>query len=225
MQVPLVSLQIGKPVAATPFRKRKNLDIRRTSLLLGVFILLLLLWCLLRYLFPRHRYHHLPEIPQIKTLLEEAPAPVNDHYVVFVSNANGKSPYNIAWAKSSQSAEEALKEALTKMPLQSARYPWFKIDVVTATKVLVNYDFSARHNEVPSWWYGIALDWDHEWVFLPDEVQAHGLVSTVHSRTSQERSTNQSNHSQATFLLSFQRWIGRTDYNGIVSDTLLRSDR
>ena len=136
------------------------------------------LWLTLKKLFPNHRYHHLLKIPQLKSLLEDAPAPVNDQYVVFVSNANqnAKQRYNIAMGKSRQSAEHAFRDALTRIPLKSATWPWFKIDVVTAVKTMDDFDHSSEHAEMPSWWYGIAFDWDAGFVFLPDEVQSQGLI-------------------------------------------------
>jgi hypothetical protein len=137
------------------------------------------IYYLLKLVFPKHRYQHLLDITEVQKLLEDAPAPINEQYVVFVSNANGKSSsYNVAFAKSAESAENALKIALTKLPLISARYPWFKIDVITASKVLQDYDFGSKHNAMPSWWFGLSMDWTNKWVFLPDEVQAYGLVDT-----------------------------------------------
>lgn len=170
---------LGNASATSINSKRKALTAKQISFLLVMFMGLTGVWLGLRWLFPKHRYHHLLEIPEIKTLLENAPAPIqdNDQYVVFVSNANGHRPYNVAYGRSSISAGQALQQALTQIPLASARYPWFKIDIVTASRVLPDYDSSSKHNDVPSWWYGLSLDWNKKgWVFLPDEVQAHGLV-------------------------------------------------
>jgi prenyltransferase beta subunit len=143
----------------------------------GLLVAVTSAYVVLKLLFPKHRYQHLLDITEVQKLLEDAPAPINEQYVVFVSNANGKSlSYNVAFAESSESAENALKIALTKLPLISARYPWFKIDVITASKVLHDYDFGSNHNAMPSWWFGLSMDWTNKWVFLPDEVQAYGLV-------------------------------------------------
>jgi hypothetical protein len=157
-------------------KRRRELSLKHFSFLLGMLIIFASIYFLLKIIFPKHRYHHLLEIPEIKKLLEDAPAPIHDEYVVFVSNANGKHPYNVAFARSLESAEHALRSALTKMPLISARYPWFKIDIVTASKVMTDYDSASKDNNMPSWWYGLAMDWANGWVFLPDEVRAHGLA-------------------------------------------------
>lgn len=167
---------LGKAPVPIVKKPKKELSLKHFAFLLGLLVILASVYFLLRIIFPKHRYHHLLEVPEIKRLLEDAPAPIRDEYVVFVSNANGKHPYNIAFAKSSESAEHALKTALTQIPLVSARYPWFKIDIVTAAKVIQDYDMASKHNDMPSWWFGLALDWDNQWVFLPDEVQAHGLI-------------------------------------------------
>lgn len=173
-------IPLGKAAAAAvPLStKKKELSLKHFSFLLGMLIIFASIYFLLRFTFPKHRYHHLLEIPQLKKLLEDAPAPINEEYVVFVSNANGnkKHRYNVAFARSAESAEHALKTALTKIPLASARYPWFKVDIVTASKVMEDYNSASKHNDMPSWWFGLSMDWDKDWVFLPDEVQAHGLM-------------------------------------------------
>eukprot|EP00547_Thalassionema_nitzschioides_P009956 CAMPEP_0194228880 /NCGR_PEP_ID=MMETSP0156-20130528/43596_1 /TAXON_ID=33649 /ORGANISM="Thalassionema nitzschioides, Strain L26-B" /LENGTH=646 /DNA_ID=CAMNT_0038961403 /DNA_START=49 /DNA_END=1989 /DNA_ORIENTATION=+ len=158
-------------------KKKTSISFKKAIFLLTMFIFLTSAFFLLKYLFPRHRYRHLLKIPEVKALLDESSAPVDGQYVVFVTNANGKAPYNIALAKSEHSAESALEDALTKIPFKSARFPWFKIDLVSATKIIENYDFSSKHNDLPSYWYGLAFDWEGGWVFLPDEIQAHGLVN------------------------------------------------
>ena len=172
-----LSIPLGKPAHASGIKKRwRKLSLKHLSFLLGMLTIFASIYFLLKIIFPKHRYHHLLEIQEIKKLLEDAPAPIHDEYVVFISNANGKHPYNVAFARSSESAEHALRTALTKIPLVSARYPWFKIDIVTASKVMTDYDSASKDNDMPSWWYGLAMDWANGWVFLPDEVRAHGLV-------------------------------------------------
>jgi len=150
----------------------------------AVRLLCILLGCMFvlygigKWMFPRTMYHKLLTKPEIRKLLEEAPAPVSDQYVVFVTKAspNPNVRTHVAMGKSVDSAEVALKHALEKLPLQSAiRHPWFKIDVITAVQELEAFDYSDTLDP-PSWWYGLALDWDLEWVFLPDEVFGQGLV-------------------------------------------------
>ena len=161
-------------------RKRKptvRQQQRAILLMLVCFVVTLTtLYKLLKWFFPRNRYHRLLEIPEITNLLEETPAPVENDYVVFVTNSNRKNSFNVAMGRSSVSAEYALKEALMELPLPSATWKWFKIDVVTAVKTYEDYDTYSHHEELPSWWYGMALDWKKGWVFLPDEVHAMGMV-------------------------------------------------
>ena len=177
LSIPLgKAAQASAAVSAGVKKRRREMSIKHFSFLLGMLAIFASIYLLLKIIFPKHRYHHLLEIQEIKKLLEDAPAPIQDEYVVFVSNANGRHPYNIAFARSSESAEHALRTALTKIPLISARYPWFKIDIVTASKVMTDYDSASTNNNMPSWWYGLAMDWANGWVFLPDEVRAHGLA-------------------------------------------------
>mmetsp|Transcript_28854 Transcript_28854/g.43571 ORF Transcript_28854/g.43571 Transcript_28854/m.43571 type:complete len:643 (+) Transcript_28854:144-2072(+) len=155
----------------------KTITPKKAIVLVTMFLFLTSIFFLVKYNFPKHRYWRLLKIPEIQALLAESPAAIDDQYIVFVTNANGKATCNVAWAKSKHSAESAFESALRKIPFKSARFPWFKVDVVSATRIIDNYDFSFKHNDVPSWWYGLAFDWGKGWVFLPDEIQAHGLVN------------------------------------------------
>ena len=173
-----LAIPLGKAALASApeTKRRRQATLKRASFLLGMLVIFASIYFLLRILFPKHRYRHFLEISEIQKLLEDAPAPIHDQYVVFVSNANGEHPYNVAFAHSAQSAEHALWTALTKIPLVSATYPWFKIDIVTASKVMTHNDSASKNNDMPSWCYGLALDWPNGWAYLPDKVQAHGLM-------------------------------------------------
>ena len=148
-------------------------------MVVGVLFLLLLAYRGLQWVYPKTIYHKFLAIPQVHQLLEAAPAPHQEQYVIIVTNSNGKQPYNVAVGKSHESAENALSMALQKLPLPSAPYSWYQIDIVNAVKTIHEFDFS-KPLDAPSCWYGLALDWDLDWVLTPAEVASQALVDAQH---------------------------------------------
>ena len=163
---------------------------RHGKFLAGICVVLLLglLHRGLRWAFPKTIYHKLLAIPQVHQLLEEAPAPHEEQYVVIVATSNGKqqqqqqqqhTPFHVSIGKSRDSAEAALQHALQTIPLRMAANPWFQIDIVNAVKKSYHID-TTEPLDAPSWWYGLALDWDLDWVFTPVEVATQRLVDSNH---------------------------------------------
>jgi hypothetical protein len=77
--------------------------------------------------------------------------------------------------RSSRSATYALMQAQAKLAKLPIKFPWIKIDVVDSIERIEDFDYYDSI-DAPGDWFGLALDWDSGWAFIPEEVQAHGLV-------------------------------------------------
>lgn len=99
--------------------------------------------------------------------------------------------------KSYDSAEDELRNALLKFPFSVPIIPyanikthninnhnhWWHMDIVNAIKPMYYFNFKEPLN-APSWWFGIAIDWELDWVFAPTEVAFQRLMvgkSTNHA--------------------------------------------
>ena len=143
-------------------------------LIVVIFISLLLI-CFLGGKSPTSLLH----IDGIKELIESTPRTRNEEYIVFLSRGSGeKRRTHVAMGKSKTSPKFALSKAAAKLPRDAHSYDWVKVDVVTAISHEDIFDHMKDKPDVSEWWYGVGLDWDKGWVFLPDEVYARALVDS-----------------------------------------------
>ena len=85
---------------------------------------------------------------------------------------------HIAMGKSKASPRIALSKAAAKLPREAHLYDWVKVDVVVGIAHKEAFDYVEQKPELSEWWYGIGLDWDKGWAFLPDEVFARALMDS-----------------------------------------------
>lgn len=81
--------------------------------------------------------------------------------------------------RSPESATSAYENAMKNQLSMKQQMKWFKIDVVNRVHSLKDFDFSQKMSQQigeRKWFYGIALDWNTGWVFLPEEVWANNIV-------------------------------------------------
>ena len=143
--------------------------------LVALIFISLLLICFLGGKSPTSLLH----IDGIKELIESTPRTRNDEYIVFLSRGSGeKRTTHVAMGKSKTSPKLALSKAAAKLPRDAHSYDWVKVDVVTAIAHNDIFDHMKDKPDVSEWWYGVGLDWDKGWVFLPDEVFARALVDS-----------------------------------------------
>ena len=127
-------------------------------------------------------YHHfqrayeLYNLPGVQELLKEAPPVLGNDYIVFLTASTGQPGETyVKMGKSSRSATHALAYAQATIAKIPKKFPWIKIDVVDAIQTVEDYDYFGSI-DVPGDWCGVSLDWTSSWAFLPEEIQAHGLV-------------------------------------------------
>jgi hypothetical protein len=116
--------------------------------------------------------------PLVQQMFGAVKEPVVDQkYVVFctVSNMESDETY-VGRGISGKSPQEALKLAQTHLPRKTNKYLYVKIDVVTAVKRYEDFDYSNELNHIPGRWFGIAFNWESDWVFNPEEVHSNALV-------------------------------------------------
>jgi hypothetical protein len=102
---------------------------------------------------------------------------VNDNYVVFCTVSNlQQDETHVSFGKSPVSPEAALKIAQSKLPRKTNKYPYVKIDIVTGVKRFEDYNYYNEFEKIPSRWFGLALNWDTDWVFSAEEVHHNALV-------------------------------------------------
>ena len=117
-------------------------------------------------------------IPGLDKFLKNAAPVAKGQYAVFVTKANGEVGGTYTrLGRSPISAMDALQKAQAKLPASTARHAWIKLDVVTAV-TNVKEDWSSRDKlpNAPDWWFGLAMDWETDWAFTPDEVNSLTLV-------------------------------------------------
>eukprot|EP00545_Synedropsis_sp_CCMP1620_P011318 CAMPEP_0119015296 /NCGR_PEP_ID=MMETSP1176-20130426/10755_1 /TAXON_ID=265551 /ORGANISM="Synedropsis recta cf, Strain CCMP1620" /LENGTH=684 /DNA_ID=CAMNT_0006968575 /DNA_START=51 /DNA_END=2108 /DNA_ORIENTATION=+ len=118
--------------------------------------------------------------PMVITLfdgsIQEEPA-VNGEHVVFctVSNLQQDETF-VGRGTSPKSPFEALKMAQTKLPRTTNKYPYVKIDIVTGVKRYEDFNYFDEFEHLPSRWFGLALNWNTDWVFTAEEVHTNALV-------------------------------------------------
>lgn len=127
-------------------------------------------------------YHHcqrayeLYNLPGVKELLKEAPPVLGNDYIVFLTASTGQPGETyVKMGRSSRSATHALAYAQATIAKIPKKFPWIKIDVVDVVQTLKDYDYFSSI-DVPGDWCGVSLDWSSSWAFLPEEIQAHGLM-------------------------------------------------
>lgn len=102
---------------------------------------------------------------------------VDNHYVVFCTASNlQKDETHVGFGKSPISPEAALKIAQSKLPHKTNTYPYVKIDIVTGIKRFEDYNYYEEFTNIPSRWFGMAFNWDTDWVFTAEEVHNNALV-------------------------------------------------
>jgi len=121
------------------------------------------------------------EVEGVAKILDEAPAAVNDEYVVLLAVSSGeRDGLEIAVGKSAENAHSALKQAQSKLSRKSNTYPHVKVDIVTGVKRFHDHDYLNSKFKISEvghpGQYGLALDWDNGWIFGPSEVLTRTLV-------------------------------------------------
>jgi hypothetical protein len=111
----------------------------------------------------------------VEQFFEKKPMAVNDNYVVFISVSDGSQTF-IQMGMSPTSPQLALKAAQAKLPRKTNKFPYVKLDIVTGVKRYEDFNYYEPLSDTPSVFYGIALDWTKDWVFLGEEVAAAGMV-------------------------------------------------
>mmetsp|Transcript_1678 Transcript_1678/g.2471 ORF Transcript_1678/g.2471 Transcript_1678/m.2471 type:complete len:717 (+) Transcript_1678:107-2257(+) len=117
--------------------------------------------------------------PRLQTLFQEhgKEGAVNGDYYVFCTVSNlQQEETHVGKGRSSISAEDALRNAQAQLPRKTNPYPYVKIDIVTGIKRFEEYNYYSELSNLPSRWFGLALNWEDDWVFLPEEVYANTLV-------------------------------------------------
>jgi len=115
-------------------------------------------------------------LPGVQELLKEATTVIDDDYVVFLTASTGEpGETHVKMGRSARSATYALMQAQAKLAKLPKKFPWIKIDVVDEIKRIDDFDYFDSI-AVRGDWFGVALDWNYGWAFLPDEVQAQGLL-------------------------------------------------
>jgi len=112
---------------------------------------------------------------EVSELFDKKPAAVNDEYVVFITISNGQDTH-VQMGSSPKTPQVALKAAQAKLPRKTNNYPYIKLDIVTGVRRFEEFNYFQAIKDTPGPFYGIALDWEKEWVFLPDEVLANAMV-------------------------------------------------
>jgi hypothetical protein len=119
-------------------------------------------------------YTTLYNLPGVKELLDVAPRVLDDDYVVFLTASTGEEGQTyIKMGRSPRSPTYALMKAQAKLPKRF--HAWVKIDIVDAIERIEDFNFF-HAIDAPGNFFGIALDWKLGWAFLPDEIQARGLL-------------------------------------------------
>lgn len=104
-------------------------------------------------------------------------AAVNSEHVVFCTVSNLQQDETFVGRGSSPvSPQAALKIAQTKLPRKTNKYPFVKIDIVTGVKRYEDFNYYNEFEHLPSRWFGLALNWDTDWVFTAEEVHTNALV-------------------------------------------------
>jgi len=143
--------------------------------LVAVISVSLLLVCLYGGKSPSSVLH----IQGVKELIDNTPRTRNNEYIVFFSRGSEEMGCtHIAMGKSKASPRIALSKAAAKLPREAHLYDWVKVDVVVGIAHKEAFDYVEQKPELSEWWYGIGLDWDKGWAFLPDEVFARALMDS-----------------------------------------------
>jgi hypothetical protein len=120
------------------------------------------------------RAYTLYNLPGVKELLKEAPRVLGDDYVVFLTASTGEEGETyVKMGRSQRSSFYALMQAQSKLPKKF--HPWIKIDIVDGIERIEEFEYFDAI-DAPGNFFGIALDWKLGWAFLPEEIQAHGLM-------------------------------------------------
>lgn len=120
------------------------------------------------------RAYTLYNLPGVKELLDVAPRVLDDEYIVFLTASTGEEGQTyIKMGRSSRSPTYALMKAQAKLPKKF--HPWVKIDIVDEIERIEDFNFLSAI-DAPGNFFGISLDWTLGWAFLPDEIQARGLM-------------------------------------------------
>lgn len=183
----------SKFTAGSSYRRAKQMAIMVKYLSYSIFILIVIIVLILRFdtkdrLRPKvvnlknrvmgnsQRYM---DHPRVQTLFQEngKKGVVNGDYYVFctVSDLQPDETY-VGKGRSSISAQDALRIAQAQLPRKTNPYPYVKIDIVTGIKRFQDYNYYSELGNLPSRWFGLSLNWDDDWVFLPEEVHANALV-------------------------------------------------
>jgi hypothetical protein len=130
-----------------------------------------------RVLGNTEKYQDEAVVAELFASLGDNEGAVNKEHVVFCTVSNLQpDETHVGYGKSTISAAAALKIAQTKLPRKTNKYPYVKIDVVTGIKRYEDYNYYTEFNHLPSRWFGLAFNWDTDWVFLPEEVHNNALV-------------------------------------------------
>ena len=120
------------------------------------------------------RAYTLYNLPGVKELLNAAPRVLGDDHIVFLTASTGEEGETyIEIGRSQRSPSYALMQAQSKLPKKF--HAWIKIDIVDGIERIEDFDYFDVI-KAPGNFFGIALDWELGWAFLPEEVQAHGLM-------------------------------------------------
>ena len=118
-------------------------------------------------------------IKGIKDLIESTPRTRNDEFIVFLTRSSGeRGGTHISMGKSKTSPKIALSKAAAKIPREAHSYNWVKVDVVIGFAHKDSFDHANEKPDMSEWWYGVGLDWEKGWVFLPDEVYSRALMDS-----------------------------------------------
>lgn len=165
--------ECSEPLAIFDSSPREELAMH--GCLVAVIFLSLLLICLFGGKSPSSLLH----IEGIKDLIESTPRTRNGEFIVFLTRSSGeRGGTHIAMGKSKASPKIALSKAAAKLPREAHSYNWVKVDVVVGIAHKDSFDHAKEKPDMSEWWYGVGLDWEKGWVFLPDEVYSRALIDS-----------------------------------------------
>jgi hypothetical protein len=120
------------------------------------------------------RAYTIYNLPGVKDLLDVAPRVLDDDYIVFITASTGEAGQTyIKMGRSPRSPTYALMKAQAKLPKKF--HPWVKIDIVDGIERIEDFEYFDAI-DAPGNFFGISLDWTLGWAFLPEEIQARGLM-------------------------------------------------
>lgn len=195
--LPLVRKEARNGVEVKPYKPKSRQRIKALAtyakyLSYAIFVLIVVLVLILRFdtndrvrhkvvniknrvLGNSQKYEEEPIVASLFSAVTKGA--VDNQYVVFCTVSNlQKDETHVGFGKSLISPEAALKIAQSKLPHKTNQFPYVKIDIVTGVKRFEDYNYYEEFKQIPSRWFGLAFNWDTDWIFTAEEVHNNALV-------------------------------------------------